>query len=325
MLRPARSVFGFSATDNSKGENSMRPFQIFAIASLVVPLAFVSCANAGMHEEKLDTRAARSTGPSDYQDSVAAYLDNLEPKIVGGQAAADGAYPWQVSLEVSWIADPGLAHFCGGSLYSDRWVVTAAHCVEGLTAKDVTVAVGSNRLIPGVTRRNVNRIIVKSEYNRKPHDSDIALLELRSPVKLGKNVKAIPLLASDANLTVGTMVTVTGWGATREDGETVRSLRFVNVPLVERKTCNMPLAYDGDVTETMLCAGSMAGGKDSCQGDSGGPLVLGAGESAVLAGIVSWGHGCAEANKVGVYTKVPVFAQWVKDCVDSGGAAAKCQ
>lgn len=192
-----------------------------------------------------------------------------------------------------------------------------------MAAKDIIVTAGTNELGVGGQRRNANRIIVKSSYTVRPTgegDSDIALIELLEPLILGPGVRAIAVveLAAEPELMKpGTLATVIGWGRTAEGGgNKVRDLRFVEVPLVDRDAdCNRPLAYDGRISTNMICAGKLVGGKDSCQGDSGGPLTVQTTTGPQLAGIVSWGDGCARPNLVGVYTRAPVYAAWVKACV----------
>src|SRR5947207_430435 len=77
---------------------------------------------------------------ADYNDTVKRFVNGLAPKVVGGTPAAEGAYPWQVSLVVSWIADLGAGHFCAGSIYNERWIVTAAHCVESKAEIEISSA-----------------------------------------------------------------------------------------------------------------------------------------------------------------------------------------
>jgi secreted trypsin-like serine protease len=257
-------------------------------------------------------------GSRPYREAVARMLRKEEPKIVGGKVAPAGAYPWQVSLGISWAADPYRAHFCGGSVYSMTWIVTAAHCVEDTSPKDVIVSAGTNVLGKGGARRNVKRIIVKSDYNSGTMDNDVALIELIDPLVLGENVKAVQLVGP-ADEPTGVIpkapVTVVGWGATVEGGEKVRDLRYVEVPVLDRTTCNRPLVYDNAITDNMLCAGVLAGGQDSCQGDSGGPLTINTTVDPRLAGIVSWGEGCARPNRPGVYTRVAKYTAWIEKCV----------
>jgi secreted trypsin-like serine protease len=261
------------------------------------------------------------TGSGPYREAVERWRKGQEPKIIGGKPARTGAHPWQVSLGVSWITDPYRAHFCGGSAYSATWVVTAAHCLVDLTPDKVAVTAGTNVLGVGGVRVNARRIIVKSDYNPETYDNDIALIELFTPLPLGERIRAIPLVTTqtEAELLRPTApLIVLGWGATQEGGSAVRDLRYVDVPSVERAVCNRPLSYDGRVTANMLCAGVAAGGVDSCAGDSGGSLTAPATATAAdarLAGIVSWGEGCARPNKYGVYTRVANFAGWVAACI----------
>lgn len=261
-----------------------------------------------------------TSGSEPYRDAVRRFLDRDDPKIVGGKKAPAGAFPWQVSLGVSWIADPYRAHFCGGSVYSESWIVTAAHCLENTAPKDVIVTAGTHLLGEGQigTRRNVQRIIVKSNYDAKTSDNDIALIQLRDPMKLGQGIVAVPLLTSTtegALLRDGAPLVVIGWGATKEQGRAVRDLRYADVPLVNRVQCDRPGSYDGLITNNMICAGLAVGGVDSCQGDSGGPLTVGTADKPQLAGVVSWGEGCARPNKPGVYTRVAHYVNWIADCV----------
>lgn len=260
-------------------------------------------------------------GSEPYNETVRRYLNKQEAKIVGGKPASAGAFPWQVSLGVSWIADPYSAHFCGGSVYSDRWIITAAHCAEDLTPLQVVITAGTNRLVATATRRNVKRIIVHKDYNATTTDNDVALMELMDPLPLGSEIKSVtllPLSSEDSLLIEGAHLVVTGWGATQEGGQPVRDLRYLDdLPYVTRATCNRPLAYDGRITENMICAGRA--GIDSCQGDSGGPLTVETETVPKLAGIVSWGEGCARPNKFGIYTRVAKYTDWVEACV-SGSA-----
>jgi secreted trypsin-like serine protease len=285
------------------------------VALTLLAFASATYTTAGPNKRSLSSESIGGSAP--YRDAVQRYLKNVEPKIVGGRPAQPGAFPWQVSLSVSWIAEAERAHFCGGTVYSDSWIVTAAHCVEDTAARDLVVVAGTNKLGMGGTRHNVERIIVNKDYNKATSDNDIALLQLRQPLSLNNNVKAIPLATSGTEgnlLKKDSPLVVTGWGATTEGGHSVRDLRFVEVPYVERDTCNRPLAYDGRITKNMICAGVDAGGKDSCQGDSGGPLTANTGSATTLVGVVSWGEGCAQPNRVGVYTRVANYADWVKGC-----------
>lgn len=282
------------------------------VASIVI--ATVSAAQGAEGDKERSLSAEDVVGSAPYREAVQRYFSGAEPKIVGGQPSRPGQFPWQVSLQASWIANPYHAHFCGGTVYSDTWIVTAAHCVADTAPRDVAVVAGTNVLGPGVTRHNIARIIVHAGYNAATSDNDIALLELRKPIKLSENVKAIPLANPESESTLvkkDTPLVVTGWGATQQGGQTVRDLRFVQVPFVERNDCNQTTAYDGKITDNMICAGRRQGGTDSCQGDSGGPLTANTASNPILVGVVSWGEGCAQPNRVGVYARVANYASWV--------------
>jgi len=271
------------------------------------------------------TKANAASGSAPYRETVIRYFDRLGVKIVGGKPARIADYPWQVSLGVSWIADPYQAHFCGGSVYSAGWIITAAHCVSQTAAKDIVITAGTDKLGQDGERRNVRRVIVNPSYDGQSQDSDVALLELMAPLPLGPAIQPISLMtaAEEANWSWQAQpLSTVGWGATREGGQPVRDLRFVPVGLVDRGSCNGALAYDGKITENMVCAGNSEGGQDSCQGDSGGPLSASLAGKAKLLGVVSWGYGCARPGLVGVYTRVPRFAAWADACV---AQSSSCQ
>lgn len=279
-------------------------------------LAAPGLANAD--DTPLTENTYRKRNP-DFDGAVLRDLRGERPKIVGGQPAAPGEFPWQVSLSVAWIADPSQAHFCGGSIYNERWIVTAAHCLQNLGVDEVKVVSGVDPLVSGANRRPIARLIVHKGYDSVSKDNDAALIELAESIPLQGREHSVPILeASDevSLLTKNRMLTVSGWGATGEGGATVAKLQKVDVPFVSREACNDFLSYDGRITENMICAGRAAGGQDSCQGDSGGPLIHRSSDGAArLVGIVSWGDGCARPGRYGVYTRVSRYADWIRRCV----------
>jgi secreted trypsin-like serine protease len=248
---------------------------------------------------------------------VRRYRERTDEKIVGGVLAADHEFPWQVSLGISWVVDPSGAHYCGGTIYNSRWIITAGHCVAGRTADQIAVAYGANRLDQGIRRVNVVQIIRHEDYRWHPDyiENDIALLKLRDPIALGPNVQALPLLdAAEARGLIHnkTELVVTGWGTTNVGGTSVSDLRKVGVKFMDKAHCSSPLSYGNRINDGMLCAGVDAGGKDACQGDSGGPLVWRRPDgTARLSGIVSFGEGCAVPLKWGVYANAAYYRGWV--------------
>ena len=94
-------------------------------------------------------------------------------------------------------------------------------------------------------------------------------------------------------------------------GSTPEGLKFVRVPAITNAACNND--YGGSITDSMICGGYPGvGGKDACQGDSGGPFVCNDGGKAVIAGVVSWGQGCALATHPGVYARTTYVLDWIK-------------
>ncbi|HEX6288376.1 MAG TPA: serine protease [Herpetosiphonaceae bacterium] len=238
--------------------------------------------------------------------------DRPGTEIVGGTEAVPGAWPWTAELRLNG------GHWCGGSLIAPRWIVTAAHCVYGKSAIQFTVVLGEHDLNAeeGTEQRfSVSQIKIHPNYNDSTKSSDIALLNLSSDAVYTSRVQPVTLLQSpfdNPRFAPGVVATVVGWGRTSEGGASASRLLQVSVPIVSNSTCNQSQSYNGRVDSTMLCAGYSAGGKDSCQGDSGGPLVVPYGSTWGLAGIVSWGDGCARAYKYGVYTRFGIFTDWVQ-------------
>lgn len=266
----------------------------------------------------LEAQLQNDAGSQPYRDAIRRYLNREAPKIIGGEIAPVGAYPWQVSISVSRITDPVYAHFCAGTIYANSWIVTAAHCVENNSPDDLVIIAGTNKLGIGGARRPVSRILVNSSFDLQSKANDIALLQLEQPLVLGVNIRSIPIVPAnveDSVMKPTTKLTVVGWGAISEGGKVVRNLRYVEVPFVERAQCNRPFAYDGRVTDEMICAGDRNGRiRDSCQGDSGGSLTVATSTNPMLAGIVSWGDGCGQPNKVGIYVRAAKYTAWVASC-----------
>lgn len=264
------------------------------------------------------TAAAQNGTPLVMRDALQ-YLQNrtrllaIKPRIMGGEVAPPTAYPFMASISVR-NSNPRDGHFCGGSFIAADWVLTAAHCVKPEQAANIQVYGGSNQLSSGGRIYGVSRIIVHEGYDTITQENDVALLQLTQRASVAS---VQPLPADDAQLAAGGRnATAIGWGYTAEGGDVQNVLRRVALQIVSNDACNAPGAYAGGITSGMLCAGFRAGGKDSCQGDSGGPLVVSNGNGGFFqAGVVSWGEGCGQPNKYGVYTRVSAYRTWIADRV----------
>lgn len=260
-------------------------------------------------------------------ESAQAYCDN--GRVMGGCVTSIEEFPWQISLFRTGRGTQLGTHFCGGSIVADRWVLTAAHCIEDLLPTDpspIAVFMGSSSLEEGGMIADIQTIYAHPDYRGVGAD-DIALLELRNPVSL----QAVQL-ANSSNAReveqIGTDAIVTGWGNTpgqRELSGTVGEkggqsivqvvdmfatspiLLGAEVPVVDNARCEE--AGDGEV----ICAGYREAMVDACAGDSGGPLHVRTRQGYVQVGLVSGGTLCVdEGERFSTYTRVSPYQEWIR-------------
>lgn len=226
--------------------------------------------------------------------------------IVGGTTTTTTAYPFMMQ-----ITDASQNQFCGGTLVAANKVVTAAHCMAGETTSSVRVVGGRTNLngTNGTVSR-VSKIWVNPGYTDATNGDDVAVLTLSTSMSY---TPASYVASTNTGVyATGTTARIIGWGTTSENGNSSNQLRTATVPIVSDSSCRS--SYGSDyVASDMVCAGYTNGGTDTCQGDSGGPLLIG----GVLAGITSWGNGCAEAGYPGVYTRLTTFSNLVKTQINS--------
>ncbi|XP_018417754.1 PREDICTED: coagulation factor X [Nanorana parkeri] len=256
-----------------------------------------------------------STSPnsSNQKETAASSEIDLEydsnGRIVGGRDCKRGECPWQALL-ISDENEP----FCGGTILSSQFILTAAHCMNQTKFFKVVVGEVNTQKNDGTeSTHKVDKFIFHPKFVRATYDFDIAVVKLKEAINFTDNV--IPACIPDPDFADEVLMNerqamVSGFGRLFERGVQATKLQMLNVPYVNRQICKESSNFK--ITENMFCAGYDKEVKDACQGDSGGPHVTPYKDTYFVTGIVSWGEGCAQQGKYGVYTKVSRLHKWLK-------------
>ncbi|XP_059962587.1 hepatocyte growth factor activator isoform X1 [Mesoplodon densirostris] len=240
----------------------------------------------------------------------------LRPRIIGGSSSLPGSHPWLAAIYIG-------NSFCAGSLVHTCWVVSAAHCFSNSPPREsVSVVLGQhffNRTTAVTQTFRIEKYIPYPLYSVfNPTDHDLVLIRLekkgeRCAVR-SQFVQPICLPEPGSTFPAGHKCQIAGWGHQDENVSGYSSLlREALVPLVADRKCSSPEVYGADISPNMLCAGYFDCRSDACQGDSGGPLACEKNGVAYLYGLISWGDGCGQLNKPGVYTRVASYVDWISD------------
>ncbi|XP_053667771.1 transmembrane protease serine 9-like [Anopheles marshallii] len=230
-------------------------------------------------------------------------------RIVGGAETTAHQFPWLAGL----FRQGKL--YCGASVVSRNFLVTAAHCVNSFEPSEIRVYLGGHNIAKDYTElRRVKQIIDHEDFDIFTFNNDIALLELDKPLRYGPTIQ--PACLPDGSIMdfTGSIGVVAGWGRIEEKRAPSKTLRSVEVPIWSQEQC-LDAGYGSKkISANMMCAGYHDGQKDACQGDSGGPMhKMGLFGSMEVIGVVSWGRGCARPNLPGIYTRIVNYLPWIHE------------
>jgi len=256
-----------------------------------------------------------------------------EHSIVGGARSKPGWFPYFVHIDDNFGG-------CGGALIAPDIVLTAAHCKFKYRFRHTTVYIGAFKresLEGGAQIRYIKKWINHPKYVGNLLDFDYALAKLEEPVEIDQSRVRLELNDNSAFPKAGTALITMGLGESENRGYS-NNLKNVTIPYVSNDRCSAMYSSDDDgdgydgITPGMLCALDEEGAKDSCYGDSGGPIVersyRGDGTFVdIHVGIVSWGDGCANPNKPGVYARTSAGVDWIRTtaCEDLNSVATFCR
>ncbi|RVE48354.1 hypothetical protein evm_007014 [Chilo suppressalis] len=235
-------------------------------------------------------------------------------RIIGGNSTTIEKFPYAVQV------NENNRLICGGSLVSQRCVLSAAHCFvsrDKLTpnVRLYSARVGSAALNTGGSVHQLVTIVIHDQYNYNTEENDIAVMVLRANVTLSISVMLVQLPLPGLMVPDNATLMHIGWGRTQVDGDLAQVLNMVAVRKVNHQICASQYELlDLRVSTNMICAGLLGtGGADACQGDSGGPLIYQYGDMTIVVGVTSWGQECGDPNFPGVSARVANYTDWINE------------
>ncbi|GAB0086216.1 trypsin [Sergentomyia squamirostris] len=248
---------------------------------------------------------------------IGSILAKPQFRIVGGQEATPHEFPYMISIQsVTGHGNQTVKrHFCGGSILTENWILTAAHCIDSFS-NDTEIVAGAHSISagnPNEQRRMANRTIKHTGFNGEniKNSADIAVVRVNESFVFNVFVNKINLPNGTRYYPEG-VATISGWGSTSK--ETLKypdKLQKAQLAILEETECQKLASSNGT---NIVCAGDLSGAKSICNGDSGGPLVQSNGNRGLIQlGVVSWGWiPCGEKNKTGVFMNVSFYRSWIQ-------------
>lgn len=247
------------------------------------------------------------------------------PLIVGGEEAKFKEFPHMVAL--GYLENGSIDWKCGGSLISEYFVLTAAHCAPRNNPPTIARLGGLNLKASNEGVQPINYLVVEiirhPDYKAPAKYNDIALLKLDRHVEFNEAIRPACLYTTDTFAVNKTVAT--GWGKIDYAEKKSDNLLKVVLSIIDNNLCNELYQSDGvtrqlknGIVPSMMCAGELEGGKDTCQGDSGGPIQITRPDNQCtysIIGVTSFGKFCAAKNAPGVYTRVSSFVPWIESTV----------
>ena len=255
-----------------------------------------------------------------YGEDLSCGRPYQEGRVVNGSQSSPGSHPWAVQI---LLTRARTKIFCAGTLLTNRFLVTAAHCFNRVRPADIILVLGNIRSdgssSPSQELRRIDAVYIREDFDEITYDNDIAVVSMDRSVKFTAFIRplCLPEINEDYAGSVGTIV---GWGRLSHNGRLPNTLQESRVPILSQQSCRHSSDHLAEeITENMVCAGYLdTAATDACQGDSGGPLILPSHSQKVLVGIVSWGIDCAKPGYPGVYTRVGTYLHWIRDIVREG-------
>ncbi|XP_011477145.1 tissue-type plasminogen activator isoform X1 [Oryzias latipes] len=272
----------------------------------------------------ITTLGPRAPTTNNNQATCGQRLDNTLSRpafrIFGGRGSDITEQPWQAAINFYVPRHKRHFHLCGGVLIDSCWVLSAAHCFQEKDKPEIL------QVILGRTFRTQNsnseqifkveKLWIHEKFDSETYDNDIAILKLKTDIGLCavNSEEVLPACLPDRGLELPdwTECEISGYGKSSEfSPEFSERVKRGHVRLWPKERCTPDVLSERTVTSNMLCAGDTRGKDDACKGDSGGPLVCRNQNRMTLMGLVSWGDGCGEKDKPGVYTRVSNYIDWI--------------